>query len=277
MSTRAPRGICVASLIVTGADSLAAGAVGRMAPGAGHASAAVVVMAMEMPARWKNVHDCDRPSRWREKLDNEDCKVYTNCLESGGDCAKTLADLEAGVKMPDVGGSSHGADSGYSELVPNLVSMQDFIEANRLASRHNKLLLVKFYSKRCRACLRIAANYRRLARKYADEIECYEMEQHAAGRELLEALSVTQVPTIQIFDGAGMNRLASLDCQPAQFKEVERTIVASIEARRQELMEFAMVGGQMGQEFIEAQRNKHERVLDDLLKAESLRVEEQEK
>ena len=29
-----------------------------------------------------------------------------------------------------------------------------------------------------RACLRIAAKYRRLALKYSDDIDCYEMEQH---------------------------------------------------------------------------------------------------
>ena len=30
--------------------------------------------------------------------------------------------------MPNVGGSSSGADSGYSTLVPNLESMEDFLE-----------------------------------------------------------------------------------------------------------------------------------------------------
>ena len=33
------------------------------------------------------------------------------------------------------------------------------------------------------------------------------------------SLRLAQVPTIQIFDGAGINRLANLDCQPAQFKQ----------------------------------------------------------
>ena len=115
--------------------------------------------------------------------------------------------------MYDVGGSSSGADSGYSDLVPNLVSMEDFLSASRRAARQNKarplpsaslrtlrlpppslllpppslhthhhlssprprprphqMLVVKFYSMRCRACLRIAANYRRLARKCADDV-----------------------------------------------------------------------------------------------------------
>jgi len=195
--------------------------------------------ALTMPKRWNYVHDCDRPARWRETFDDEGCKVY---LQGGQDDV---------ARVPDVGGSSSGADSGYTELVPSLASMEDFVAANQRAASHNKLLIVKFWSKRCRACLRIAANYRRLARKYGDEIECYEMEQYTAGRELLEALSVTQVPTIQIFDSIEApdlgNRLADLDCQPAQFKEVERTIIATIEARRQERMDLA-ADGMPGQE-----------------------------
>ena len=95
----------------------------------------------------------------------------------------------------DVGGSSSGADSGYSDLVPHLASIDDFLSASRSAVQQNKMLVVKFYSKRCRACLRIAAKYRRIARRYGEQVACYEMEQHAAGRELLELLAVDQVPT----------------------------------------------------------------------------------
>ena len=97
--------------------------------------------------------------------------------------------------MYDVGGSSSGADSGYSDLVPHLASIDDFLSASRSAVQQNKMLVVKFYSKRCRACLRIAAKYRRIARRYGEQVACYEMEQHAAGRELLELLAVEQVPT----------------------------------------------------------------------------------
>jgi len=216
-----------------------------------------------MPTRWKNVHDCERPSRWREQLDEEDCKVRLEQLKSGA------ASDDAQV-VYDVGGSSSGADSGYSDLVPDLVSMEDFLSASRGAARQNKMLVVKFYSMRCRACLRIAANYRRLARTYGHEISCYEMEQHAAGRELLELLSVAQVPTIQIFDGAGINRLANLDCQPAQFKQVERTIVATIEERirRRGHLNPEMADAEMARGHLEPSergRGKSERLLDVLL------------
>ena len=38
--------------------------------------------------------------------------------------------------------------------------------------------------------------------------------------------SVLQVPTIQIFDGSGIDRVANLDCQPAQFKQARARHVA---------------------------------------------------
>ena len=151
-----------------------------------------------MPARWKNVHDCERPSRWREQvrlllghvhfevdtrrvtvctaygcilrytwlqLDDEDCKIRLEQLKSGDAQASAAAAFSAGSPNPypnqpqalnphpdsnpnrdanpnqvvyDVGGSSSGADSGYSDLVPNLVSMEDFLSASRGAARQNK-------------------------------------------------------------------------------------------------------------------------------------------
>ena len=169
----------------------------------------------------------------------------------------------------DVGGSSSGADSGYSDLVPHLASIDDFLSASRSAVQQNKMLVVKFYSKRCRACLRIAAKYRRIARRYGEQVACYEMEQHAAGRELLELLSVDQVPTIQIFDGAGIHRLANLDCQPAQFKQVERTIVETIEERirLQGDLDAESARAEMARALDPAERGrgKSERLLDVLL------------
>ena len=70
-----------------------------------------------------------------------------------------------------------------------------------------------------------------------------------------------------VYDGAGVNRLHNLPCQPAQFKEVEQTLVDCIEVRRQELMEFAMVGGILGREMMEESREKNERMIDLLLRS----------
>lgn len=46
-----------------------------------------------MPARWKNVHDCERPLRWREQLDEEDCKVRLQQLRSGAAADDGQAEL----------------------------------------------------------------------------------------------------------------------------------------------------------------------------------------
>ena len=34
-----------------------------------------------IPARWAKLHDCERPAKWREALDEEDCKTWRlyNC------------------------------------------------------------------------------------------------------------------------------------------------------------------------------------------------------
>ena len=111
----------------------------------------------------------------------------------------------------------------YTDLVPRLVTVDDFLEANERANARGKLLLVKwlprathgplprrapstrctaesvhhmwrrFYSRRCRACLRIAAQYRRLALDYSDAIDCYECETSEAARPLYERLEVTSL------------------------------------------------------------------------------------
>jgi hypothetical protein len=208
MVCHAPRPLTLATLLLTGAAGLATSVSVRGAPAAtlaarSHCCAGVAMtetslkQELTMPARWKNVHDCERPSRWREQLDDEDCKIRLEQLKSGDAQASAAAAFSAGSPNPypnqpqalnphpdsnpnrdanpnqvvyDVGGSSSGADSGYSDLVPNLVSMEDFLSASRGAARQNKMLVVKFYSMRCRACLRIAANYRRLARKCAGAV-----------------------------------------------------------------------------------------------------------
>ena len=76
--------------------------------------------------------------------------------------------------------------------------------------------MVKFYSRQCRACLRIAAKYRRLALEKRDEIDCYEVES-LASRSLVDGLNVTKVPSVQIYDPDGVTRLADGPCMPDDF------------------------------------------------------------
>ena len=77
------------------------------------------------------------------------------------------------------------------------------------------------------------------------------------------------MPTIQIFDGAGIHRLANLDCQPAQFKQVERTIVETIEERirLQGDLDAESARAEMARALDPAERGrgKSERLLDVLL------------
>ena len=87
-------------------------------------------------------------------------------------------------------GAASEPSTKYDDVVPNLVTMSEFLAANALAAENDRLMVLKFYSKRCPACLRIAAKYRRLAINYREHIDCYEAELKAA-RPLLERLEVS--------------------------------------------------------------------------------------
>jgi len=100
------------------------------------------------------------------------------------------------------------------------VTVDDFLQAVQHAEKDDKLFVVKFYSKSCRACLRIAAQYRRLALENADALECYECEVSPPAKPLYERLEVTQVPSVQIIDPRGVIRLATYSCKPKDFKKV---------------------------------------------------------
>jgi len=209
---------------------------------------------LQLPNRWRLVHDCERPERWRETMDAEDCKLYLDGVEGE-------APADSGSRSLTKADSSTDAVGGYQSLVPQLESTASFLQASREATRRGHLLVVKFYSKRCRACLRIAAKYRRLARKHREEVEMYEMEVHAAGPKLLAALSVSQLPAVQVYDGEDVERLASLDCRPAQFSEVELAVEHAIDERRQASEDIATAGGRPGRE-LEAARSGRERMID---------------
>ena len=112
--------------------------------------------------------------------------------------------------------------------------MDDFIEVNEKAAKEDRLVVVKFYSKGCRACLRIAAQYRRLALDLSQSVDCYEAEL-SKSQSLLERLDVTSVPSIQIFDGEEITRLAMYTCKPAEWKKVDakvRIATVSMSKRR---------------------------------------------
>ena len=129
-------------------------------------------------------------------MDDEDCKFEKQ--------QKKL--LGEGKKINDP----------YVEIIPQLKTLDDFLKANAHAQSREKALVVKFYSRQCRACLRIAAKYRRLALEKRDEIDCYEVES-LASRPLVDGLNVTKVPSVQIYDPDGVTRLADGPCMPDDF------------------------------------------------------------
>ena len=122
----------------------------------------------------------------------------------------------------------------YTELVPSLNSTDDLLWASERSSGAKRLLVVKFYSKKCRMCYRIAAKYRRLALDYQNDIDCYESASDDA-RQLFEALNVTQVPSVQIFDGRRVTRLADFSAKPTEWKKLLSkvdTAIKSMQKRR---------------------------------------------
>ena len=170
--------------------------------------------ALDIPMRWQKVPDCERPNKWREVLDEEDCKFEKQ--------QKKL--LGEGKKINDP----------YVEIIPQLKTLDDFLKANAHAQAREKALVVKFYSRQCRACLRIAAKYRRLALEKREEIDCYEVES-LASRPLVDGLNVTKVPSVQIYDPDGVTRLADGPCMPDDFPRLERkvdVVIRSMQKRR---------------------------------------------
>lgn len=61
-----------------------------------------------MPRRWQSVHDCERPMRWRQMYDDEDCRI----LQSVEEPVRQSAAAVANVSRP------------YADLVPNLVTVR---------------------------------------------------------------------------------------------------------------------------------------------------------
>ena len=97
------------------------------------------IVSDEMPKRWSKVHDCERPKRWREEyVDDEDCQGYVSGEEF---------ERRAGAKS-----------SPYLETIGTITTLDDFYAAVARSAESDRLFVLKFYSKTCRACLRICAS-----------------------------------------------------------------------------------------------------------------------
>ena len=85
------------------------------------------------------------------------------------------------------GGAAAPKASNYTDVIGEIVTLDDFYAAAASSAESDRLFVLKFYSKSCRACLRIAAKYRRLATENAGKIDCYEAELNARARALPRA------------------------------------------------------------------------------------------
>ena len=121
-------------------------------------------MSIEVPHRWQKVHECERPTKWRQSMSDEDCEVYELELAAGRtESAGRDIVLERRRRFLALG--RPGWRRKYSQVVPQLSTMDEFLAANRRAAGRDRLLVIVAYSHRCKACKRIASKFRRLASK----------------------------------------------------------------------------------------------------------------
>jgi hypothetical protein len=119
-------------------------------------------MSIEVPPRWQKVHECERPKKWRETMTDEDCEVYELELAAGrAESAGRDVVLERRRRFLAIGRLRWRRK--YSQVVPQLSTMDEFLAANRRAAGRDRLLVVVAYAQQCKACKRIASKYRRLA------------------------------------------------------------------------------------------------------------------
>jgi hypothetical protein len=239
--------VCLLALLVEGLEALTvpSGAHALLSATAPHTRRADVLR-MAIPARWANVHDCERPAKWREALDEEDCKTWRlfQCSSNPDGDGCEIFD-EPQDRKPTT------KKRKYTDLVPNLETMAEVQAANEAAAERKQIVVLKFYSKSCRACQRIAAKYRRLALDFEDELDCYEIADTPESRHIFDALGVTQVPSVQIFDGSV--RLGKFSCMPKEWKVVDakvRVALLSMTKRRtlHQLFGEKMVDGKLPSE-----------------------------
>ena len=95
-------------------------------------------------------------------MSDEDCEVYELELAAGrAESAGRDIVLERRRRFLAIGRLRWRRK--YSQVVPQLSTMDEFLAANRRAAGRDRLLVVVAYAQHCKACKRIASKYRRLA------------------------------------------------------------------------------------------------------------------
>ena len=162
-----------------------------------------------MPHRWRSVPDEERPARWRQARPTD----HQAQIETQGTNLET--------QQP-------------STQVTALQTANDLVSFCQEREASDSLVVLKLYSKRCRACNMIAPMYKRLARNHADALDCFEVECQAnlAARPLVETLGVEALPSIVVFDPVRVTRVYSCSLAPAEFKAVEAKVAQAVRCMR---------------------------------------------
>ena len=96
----------------------------------------------------------------------------------------------------------HAAFASLSTAVAPLQSLAELDEALSAAAAENKLLVVKFYAPKCRACLSARPRYDAAAEALSDAASFYEVDISAA-KVLTLLAKVERMPVVHIYDTTG--------------------------------------------------------------------------
>ena len=113
--------------------------------------------------------------------------------------------------------------SSASAAVSPIVSLDDLEEALRKAGEADRLVVIKFYQVRCRACLNAKAPYERAAKgPLAERADFYEVDASVA-RALCTLAKIEQLPVAHVY-----SRGQLVDTRPLHTPPVVRDFVKSL-------------------------------------------------
>ena len=93
------------------------------------------------------------------------------------------------------------AYSSTSSAVQSMLTLDDFEAALERARKHNRLVVIKFYQARCKACLNARAGYEKAAKgPLAERADFYEVDQ-SVGRLLCTLAKIDQLPVAHVYSG----------------------------------------------------------------------------
>jgi len=93
------------------------------------------------------------------------------------------------------------AYSSTCSAVSAMLTLEDFEAALERARKNNRLVVIKFYQARCKACLNARAPYEKAAKgTLAERADFYEVDV-SVGRALCTLAKIEQLPVAHIYSG----------------------------------------------------------------------------